>query len=296
MARPALSASRAAAILDLLAAYPDREFSMAEISRATKINTASCHAILSVLACQGHLTRSDDEKRYALGIALIAIGRAASMAHPIIERAQAAAERLSDTLGLSMLLSTIVNGEIVGLAHRTGRNGLGLGIQPGQRFPLAAPAGAYFMAWASNEEVEGWISRAGESSPDEKSTWRETLSLVRRRGFQVTLDVPVAAEFSQVMAEMALGKRSLAFNENARQLLTAHAWHNEQPASIEPNELYAVSSIASPIFDRDGHAILSIGIGGFGRELTGLEIKKYSTDLLQTCVNIMTEDRARQEN
>jgi DNA-binding IclR family transcriptional regulator len=296
MARPALSASRAAVILDLLAAYPEREFSMAEISRLTKINTASCHAILSVLASQGHLARSDDEKRYTLGIALIAIGHAASVAHPIIARAQAAAEKLSDKLGVSMLLSTVVDDEILGLAVRVGPSGVGLGIQPGQRFPLAAPAGAHFMAWAAEEEIEAWIARAGNPSPDEISAWRDALSLVCRRGYQVTLAEPVAAEFSEVMMELALGKRSLAFKENAQRLVTAHALHLKQPTAIEPNERYPVNAIASPIFDRDGHAILSIGIGGFGRQITGLEIKDFATDLLQTCINIMTEDRAGQEN
>lgn len=264
---------------------------MAEIARATKINTASCHAILSALTGQGYLTRSDDEKRYKLGVALIAIGRAASISQPLISRAQTAAEQLADVLKVSVLLSTVVNDEILGLTIRAGSDGRGLGIQPGQRFPLAAPAGTHFLAWASEEEVERWIARAGDSSEEQIREWRDALDLVRSRGYQVTLDVPVAPEFAELMAEMARGHQPLSFKEHAQQFLTSHSWPLEQPRTIEPDEEYSVNLIAAPIFDRSGKAILSLGIGKFGRAISGREIADYAQSVMQTCLDVMALDR-----
>ena len=87
MARPALSASRTTAVLDLLTAFPGRAFTMAEIVRATKINVASCHAVLAALTSRGYLTRLP-QKTYVLGPALIAVGHASRLSQPLVARAQ----------------------------------------------------------------------------------------------------------------------------------------------------------------------------------------------------------------
>ena len=59
MSRPALAASRSLEIIELFTSFPERTFTFSEVIKATKINTASCHAILNVLTEKGYLLRSD---------------------------------------------------------------------------------------------------------------------------------------------------------------------------------------------------------------------------------------------
>ena len=50
MSRPALSATRSIEIIELLATFPERQFNLSDIVKATGINIASTHAILNTLS------------------------------------------------------------------------------------------------------------------------------------------------------------------------------------------------------------------------------------------------------
>jgi DNA-binding IclR family transcriptional regulator len=292
MPRPALSALRATAVLDLLTADADRAFSMAEIIRATKINIASCHALLAALTKRGYLARAEGGKSYILGPALIAVGQSAQEAQPLIARAQKAAEMLGRELGVAVLLSTAVDDEILALSTQASPQGGSTGMHRGQRFPLVAPAGVHFLAWAPEPEVDAWIAGAGESTPEQIAEWKGALSLVRDRGYQVTLRAGLSQEYAALFAEMAQGAQTQSFIERSNEFLHAHAWRLEQPSVIEPDERYEVGLIASPIFNRRGAVFLSLGIGGFETTLTGSQIKYYAGELMRTCLAVMNEDRA----
>lgn len=292
MARPALSATRATAVLDLLAAFPDRAFTMAEVIRATGINIASCHALLNALTARGYLTRIEGEKEYRLGPALVTVGEAALKANGLVARAREAAEDLSRRLDVGVLLSTVAGGDILALTVCEASDGNSPGMRPGQRFPLVAPAGAHFVAWASETGIDEWIAAAGESTIEEIVSWRRALALVKERGYQVTLRVPLSAAFGELMAEMATGTPSLDFRARADRLIEEHAWHLDQPETIEADALYDVALIASPVFNRAGAAVLSLGIGGFSGRITGARIKDYAAELIRTCLRVMREDRS----
>jgi DNA-binding IclR family transcriptional regulator len=292
MARPALSATRATAILDLLTAYPERTFTMAEIIRATKINIASCHSLLNALADSGYLTRIRGEKGYVLGPALVAVGQSALKAHSLIARSEFVAQEISDRLGVGFVLNTISSEETLALIARAGPNGRDPGIRPGQRMPLIPPAGAHFVAWASPEAVESWIGRAGESSKAEIEQWRHNLALIRERGFQVTLRGSKSGEFGKMMAEMAAGRPALDFNRRIAHSIHSHDWLLEQPEEIEENELYDVTMIAAPIFDKLGDPVLSLNLSGFAERLSGSQIREFAGHLVEGCLRVMREDRS----
>jgi DNA-binding IclR family transcriptional regulator len=67
LARRALSAERALQILELLAAHPGRDFTLAELVRESDINISSLHAVLAVLTRQGYIVRDRRRKAYQLG-------------------------------------------------------------------------------------------------------------------------------------------------------------------------------------------------------------------------------------
>jgi DNA-binding IclR family transcriptional regulator len=289
MARPALSASRTMDILDLFTAFPTRAFTMSEIMRTANINVASCHAILSALSSRGYLLRRG--KSYVLGSALIAVGHAASVAQPLIARAQAAAYQLNQELGVAVLLSTLAGDEILALTSLKDRDGIETSLHAGQRMPLIPPAGAHFIAWASDKAVEAWIARAGTDDQDEIAEWRRALELIRARGYQVTLRASQTQAFAELMGRMAAGTPPLEYRTEAKRLIADHGWKLSQPETIEPDSRYEAVLIAAPIFDQAGDACLSLGLGGFHELLSGARINALAEQLMKTCLRVMREAR-----
>jgi DNA-binding IclR family transcriptional regulator len=275
-------------VLDLLAAFPKRSFTLSEISRGAKMNVASCHAVLNVLAERGYLTR--DGRSYSLGRSLVALGSAALKGAPLVGRASEAAEELLGDLGTPVLLTTVVGEEIVAIvslqiADRSA------GMRAGERRPFAAPLGAPFMAWAAEAEVEAWIGR--HSSPKDEQLpreWRHMLALTRQRGYQVVLSTPKSPEFAAIMDELATGRRGGDKQEVFR-LFNALEHELTQPEIIEPDALYDVVLISSPVFDKNGRAAFALCLGGFDEKLTGAEITSHADRLLRTCIDIVRADR-----
>ena len=95
MPRRALSATRAADVLNFLAAHPEASFSYSQIAQRLGINLASTHNLLIALTECGYLTRDPEDRRFALGPALVAIGDAALRSHRAIEETRRAMRELS---------------------------------------------------------------------------------------------------------------------------------------------------------------------------------------------------------
>jgi DNA-binding IclR family transcriptional regulator len=294
LARPALSTSRGLDVIDLLAAFPGRAFTLSEIARAARINIASCHAVLNALVERGYLSRSPNQRAYVLGPALIAAGEAALASQPLVARARQAAQALSADFGLPVLVSGVVGDEIVGLVSIPDAAGRWPGLRVGARLPLVPPIGASFLAWSSEAAIEAWIARS--ASPQHETLARElheVLSLTRQRGFQVTLRSPDGRETAALIAEMASGARPPESREGVRRLVDALDLHVATPDAIEPETRYDVALIAAPLFDQAGDAAFSLCFGGFAETLTGAAILAYADRLVRTCVQIMREDRAQ---
>ena len=88
MARRSPAVDRAVAVLNHLAAAPRQRFTLSELARDLDLNKATAHALLATLVDVGYLVRHDDDKSYALGPALIALGNAALASSPAATLAQ----------------------------------------------------------------------------------------------------------------------------------------------------------------------------------------------------------------
>jgi DNA-binding IclR family transcriptional regulator len=254
------------------------------------INVASCHAILRALCDRGYLMRRG--KSYVLGSALIAVGQAAFLAQPLIGRAQAAAYQLSEELGVAVLLSTLAGDEILALTSLRNTEGVATSLHSGQRMPLIPPAGAHFIAWASDDAVDAWIERAGTDDQVEIAEWRRALELIRSRGYQVTLRASQASGFAELMGRMAAGTQPLEYRTEAKRLIADHGWKLTQPETIEADARYEAVLIAAPIFDHAGAACLSLGLGGFQEPLSGARINTLAEQLMKACLRVMSEVRS----
>jgi DNA-binding IclR family transcriptional regulator len=292
VSRPALSALRSSDIINFLAAFPDRGFTLSDIVRATKINVASCHAVLSTLVECGYLARSPVDRTYTLGRALVAIGQAALKSQPLIARAKDAAENLQRELGTPMLLTTVIGQEIVAVVSLPAASGQTTGLRVAERMPLVAPIGAPFLAWSSEEAIEAWIAR--HTTPRDKKSadlWRQAVALTRKRGYQITLRAPNSPEIATLMSEMASGGRVPDYKDEVLRLVNSFDRELLQPETIVNDEIYDILLISAPIFDQNREAAFNLSLIGFSTKLTGTTISSYADRLVRTCLDVMRADR-----
>jgi len=289
VARPALSASRSMDVLDLLAAFPARGFTLSEIARATKINVASCYAVLTALSERGYLTRGPNQRVYTLGPALVAIGDVARQSQPLIARAGDAALELVRDLGVPVLLSAVVGDEILGIISIADAAGRSPGLRVGARMPLIAPIGASFLAWSPQSAIETWI--ASSKHQEYAQDWRHALALTRKRGFQVTLNSPNRPSNASLISEMATRQGILDYKDELIRLVESLDGRLSLPETIEADTMYDVILIASPLLDQNGEAAFNLCLGGFAEQLSGAAVEAYADRLVQTCLRIMRDDR-----
>ena len=157
---------------------------------------------MNVLAKHGYLIRTP-ERTYMLGPALIPLGHAASKAHPLVDRAEAAAKDLFEALHIPVILTTLIEDDVLILSTIADRRSRPVNLRPGQRQPAVAPLGAHLVAWSSEKVIEAWIAKAGIDDSAFADSWRRSLALMRERGFRIVLDEPEYATYGQMIAQMA---------------------------------------------------------------------------------------------
>jgi DNA-binding IclR family transcriptional regulator len=288
MPRPALSASRSIEIIDFLAAFPERAFTLSEIARAAKINMPSCRAVLGALVRSGYLTQGSKERTYVLGPGLIAAGQAALKSQPLVSRAQEAAQALFSQLKIPVLLTALVDDEIVVLESIADASGRSPGMRAGERRPFVPPVGPQFVAWSSEATIETWFARRAAHSKITPEDCRRGLALIRKRGFHVTLGSPGGSELASILADMASRREVQEYKDQMLNLMKSS--DRQEPESILANELYEVVLIAAPIFNQNGEAAFSLCLGGFSEGVTGSMIEKYADHLVRACLSVMGTD------
>ena len=286
--RPALSAARAIDILDFLASFPDRGFTLSQIMRATGINVASCHAVLHALMARGYVRRDPGQKSFSLGPVLAALGDAAMRAQPLLAHAQRAAQALALACDAPVLLTAAVGDEIVGLAAIADSHGRAPGLRCGERRGLVPPIGAPFLAWASREAIAEWLARSPHAGdPGFAATMTRAMELIRERGFQVTLRAPGRVRLAPDIDEMARKPFRATLAGKVGSLAPVAA-----PTHIDPEADYDVVLIAAPIFDRDGNCAFSLCLGDFTAPITGARVIASGERLLAACLQAMQADRS----
>lgn len=291
MPRPALSASRCVDILDFLAAFPNRAFTLSEIAKAAKINLASCHAVLTALADRGYVTRSPQQRTYVLGPALVALGAAAERGQPLIERARDVAATLVRELGVPVLLGGIAGDDIVGIISMPDVAGRTAGQREGQRVPLVPPVGASFLAWATEEEINAWLAKApGTTDPKLIQSWRGSLEKIREHGYHITLLSRDSVKLSTMLAEFSSRNRVSDYKDDFIDLMNSPGWARLEPETIDPDAMYETVSIAAPIFDENGVATYNMCLGGFSKKLKGATLLRYADRLVLACLQVMGGD------
>ena len=281
MSRGNPSVERAASVLALLSAEPERDFTLAEIVRQTELSKATVHALLASLTSNRWLLRYPAGPSYRLGPGLIALGEAARQGYPELPYAQDKMRELGTEFGLECMASAVVGAEIVILAKNGVPAPLSATAAIGQRVPLVPPLATVFFAWSQDTAIESafspWTGTGGKLT----DSYRLGLRAVHDRGFAMGLENPVRERLGRTLAGQ-LARGQFATRE-AAELVGDLTDEDYQLIEIEPAENYWLSYLAAPIFDSTGRVSLALTFVGFPRQLRGDEVIRHGKLLRAAC-------------
>ncbi len=291
MSRPALSATRALAVLDFLAAHPTDEFMLSDLAERLDINGASLHAILAVLTDTGYTSRHARRRTYTLGPSLVAVGSAALERHPAIDLGRDAARRLSAATGLEVAVTAVAGTEIAFVARAGVQRARGIDIHVGQRVPLAPPLGAVFMAWADDRRVHEWLDRVGDD--EHRTELRTVLDIVRQRGFSVALEDDARRGIGAALDRLADTPHDISSARRIDQYVDELGRHDYHLVRLEPAQQYDVSMIAAPVFDGAGHATVALTLLGFDPLTSGADVLQLGQQVRDAALVVTKRSRGR---
>ncbi len=283
-APPAKSATRAVAVLSYLTANPRGSFTLSELARALRVSLASLSPVLEALTEAGYVIRHPRHKTYELGPALVAVGQAASLRHPVVELARAEMRALVQDTGGECIGSAVLGGEILILAMEGRPSAMTRGVALGQRIPLTPPFGQVFLAWSPAPVVEQWLTRnfGAALSADNRAHLLRALDRVRRRGYAITLRTDRVTAFNRVLGEWARSPVSEELRQSVVDAMRAvgdsYEVLNESPAAN-----YDVVQLIAPIFGEDGHVVFALtllGLDGVSGEQVLRTARKVTTSAM----------------
>jgi DNA-binding IclR family transcriptional regulator len=279
--------ARALAILDFMAAHPDRAFGLSDLSRRLQLNKTTCLSILTTLTHSGFLLQDPESRAYRLGPSLAAAGAAAAAQFPALQEIRDEVMALCATLNVGGVAMARAQDQVVVLARLSHPDPVNDLVQPGLRVPFAAPFGCALIAWSTRSQLDEWFERAraedGASRRLDRAHRERTLhsiALIRSRGFEVTLHTTAERNLYDALRTLrrqpdASGLKALARNFAVE--LRRERYHLDD---IRRDQRYPVSTIAAPVFDTRPHPELQLLIGGFRWETSGSELLAAADRLL----------------
>jgi DNA-binding IclR family transcriptional regulator len=292
VARPALAASRAIEVIELLVAHPTERFTLAEIQRRTGINPASAHALLVALARSGYVNRHPVNKTFGLGPALIAAGVVAAVQQPALAAGRRELDALSAELGLEVLLTAATEHEIIVVGRSALSTDFGRVLHVGQRVPLQPPLGTVFLAWSSEADVERWLDRARPSLTDaERAVQRRALEAVRARRYAIGLESFAQIAVSRFAAELA---RSADDDSQSLHQLFGELIHGTYHLdAVDPDAVYDPALVAAAIFDAGGRVVGAITANGLPPGMRGADVTAIAERLSGVALRITKDTHGR---
>ena len=204
-----------------------RPWGVSELSRGVEVNKSTCFTILKTLQRHGFVAYDDTTKKYSLGTALIELGGAVASAASGAVVAKPFLLDLFEELRLTSLLGRRVQDKVVVIDKAEVLDDFRVTVPLGQVLPLASGA-----------------------------MGRSLLSRIRDSEVERILRSEVATgQRARKGAVLARMRREL---EEVRQ-----RGYAESLGEIQAG----INSVAAPIFDHQGDAVLTIGVIGLGSAL-----------------------------
>jgi DNA-binding IclR family transcriptional regulator len=280
MGRTSPAVGRVVAVVELLAANPDRRFALTEVCRELDLNKATVHALLASLTERAWVLRHPDDLRYALGPRLVAVGGAAAARQlEVVDYARGEMQRLAEELGVQCAASVARGDEIVLLAVVGTPKPFSAHLAAGQRVPLVPPLGTALVAWSSPAEIDRWLRRLGPSATDDDmDRYRGALEAIRRRGYAMSIEVDARRLLRQAVVDG--GDRPVA------EVLDEVGRQDYLLVDLEPAHAYRISMLAAPVFGADGTVQLALTLFDLPAELDAAEIATFADRLVDAATAV----------
>jgi DNA-binding IclR family transcriptional regulator len=149
---------KAVLVLDALEAGP---IPLAALVEHTGLSRATAHRLAVALEVHG-LVRRDEEGRFALGVRLLSLGRAAAEAIPLARAAGPALAELRDRTGESVQLYVREGDRRVCIAALESPHGLRTIVPMGASLPLGVGSAGRLLADHGAEAGKDWVESVGE--------------------------------------------------------------------------------------------------------------------------------------
>jgi DNA-binding IclR family transcriptional regulator len=144
----------------VLAALESGPRSLAGLVEASGLPRATAHRLAVALEVHG-LVRRDEEGRFALGVRLVSLGRAAAEAIPLARAAGPALSELRDRTGESVQLYVREGDRRVCIAALESPHGLRTIVPMGASLPLGVGSAGRVLA-DEREGAKPWVASVGE--------------------------------------------------------------------------------------------------------------------------------------
>ena len=272
--KPALSAARAARVLDFLSSHPAQVFSLAEIARALDVNAPSMLSVLLALSEAGYVVRNPAHKTYALGPALVALGHAALVRHPVLAAASDELDLLAEEISAQCTGSVLMGEEIVAVVNAGRPRRLATSSRVGTRVPYLAPFGAPFAAYADDERRTAWLATAGRSASSRRRL-SEALDEVRQRGFAVGTDSPQREQLGQALLRSLDAPQDTALRREVHRLL-AQLSDGFAVMHLRSEDVIDVSNVTVPVFSPSGDVVMIVTAAGFAAPMAGGTVRSIA--------------------
>jgi DNA-binding IclR family transcriptional regulator len=227
-------------------------------------------------------------------MALIAVGQAALEKYRGLELARREMARLTIELNIQCSATALTGGDLLILARQglpQSQSGL---KRVGERRPIVPPMGICYIAWANGEAVENYLSMAAAHMSGSAYSWlRESLQIIRRRGYAACADGPHWRALSQATVRAIGRPRDTAYWTAIFNVIHRLTPKEIQLASFEEIDADGVAQVAVPIFSAEGRVVLQLVLSGFPRNMTAKKMDRYVEKLSSAAIAITSELHGR---
>jgi len=182
----------------VLAALETAPRSLSELVAATGFSRATAHRLAVALEAHG-LVRRDEDSRFALGVRLIALGRAATEAIPLAEAAMTALAALRDETAESVQLYVRDGERRVCIAALESPHGLRTIVAMGASLPLDVGSAGRILSTPSAPPL---TSPVGDESVPNRRRWAESVG--EREAGVASVSAAVLASDGTVVAAVSV--------------------------------------------------------------------------------------------
>jgi DNA-binding IclR family transcriptional regulator len=194
----------------------DPQLTLAEITRATRLNRATAYRLLSALEKEGLVARDRDSEAYRLGPEAIALGARALRANDLRSVSRAELEALAQATGETATLEVLADGEVLILDEVHGHHLVGTAQSIGTRWPAhATSTGKVLLAHAPASALPRALPQLTGKTITKPEALRRELAHIRERGYATAVEelelgftavgAPVRNQEGEVVAAISLG-------------------------------------------------------------------------------------------